>query len=320
MPRLLHTYIKNFQFFPKSAIYDDDAKYRISEFNRHVATLYFIVRTKKASFIPSTFGADKDFAFRGIIDVGGYKLPIRFSTVEMLHQSPEVKMHFPSCDEFAEYCMRQWQDPSHPDLTSRQKYVEKARVDLAKSTPTKLVVECPVRYSITREHIGETVLSPYQLINLANLVFPAPLEVLYIGKSNDDTWKRIYNHNKWGLIEEHRSEADELLVYFMEIDKSSIADDRLNGVRAIVRNESELSVEDATIATEAALINYFIKEKKFNDQHVGSDITRTGAITTGVKSRGYTDLVVECKLDGSFGVLGTPSTGYKRQHLVEFSL
>lgn len=216
--------------------------------------------------------------------------------------------------------MSEWQDPDRPYLTSRQKYEENACVDLVKSMPTKLIVECPVKYSITREHNGETVLSPYQLINLANLAFPAPLEVLYIGKSNDDTWKRIYNHNKWGLIEEHRSEADELLVYFMEIDKVSIAGDRLNGARAIVRNESELSVEDATIATEAALINYFIKEKKFNDQHVGSDITRTRAIATGVKSRGYTGLVVECNLDGSFGVLGTPSTGYKRRHLVEFSL
>ena len=107
------------------------------------------------------------------------------------------------------------------------------------------------------------------------------------------------------MIEEHRDETDELLVYFMEIDKSSIAEDSLNGVRVIVRDEAELSVQDATVATEAALINYFIKEKRFNDHHVASDITRSKTIVNAVKSRGYTDLVVECKLEGSFGVLGT---------------
>jgi hypothetical protein len=320
MAKILSTYVKNYQFFPKSAIYDDDAEFRISEFNRHTATLYFLVRTKKATFVPRSFSTDENFSFHGLIDVAGKRFPIRFSTVEMMYQAPQVKAHFANMEEFAEYSMRQWGDPSNLKLTSRQKYAAKAQVDLAKSTPAKLVVECPVRYSMTREHVGETVLSPYQLINLYNPDYPAPLEILYIGKSNDDTWKRIYNHNKWGLIEEHRDESQDLLVYFLEIDKVSIVDNHVDSLRTIVRTNTDVSVEEATVASEAALINYFIKEKKFNDQHVGSDIAKSKAIIDGVKSRGYTDLVVECKLDGTFGVLGTPSTPHSRNHHVEFVL
>ncbi|MCL2657574.1 MAG: hypothetical protein FWD62_09160 [Betaproteobacteria bacterium] len=312
--------MKNFQFFPKSSIYDDDAKYRISEFNRHVATLYFIVRTKKACFLPATFSVGLDYSFRGVIDIAGHQLPIQFSCVDILFQTPDVQKAFSTCNEFVEYCMRQWKDPARPNLSSSEKYAAKAYVDANRSTANKLVIECPVKYSITREHIGEVVLSPYQLINLADANFPAPLEIIYIGKSNDDTWKRIYNHNKWGLIDEHRDETEELLVYFLEIDKSCIVDQNFNGFRVIARDESALSVEDATVATEAVLINYFVKEKKFNNHHVGSDVAKSDTIVDKVKARGYTDLAVECELEGPFGVIGTHSSGFKHRHSVHHKL
>lgn len=318
--KILSTYAKNFQFFPKSSIYDDDARYRISEFNRHVATLYFIVRTKKARFLPGSFKVGTDYFFRGVIDIAGHQLPIQFSCVDMLFQAPGVQEAFPTQNDFVDYCMRQWQDRVHPHLTSSQKYAAKALVDKNRSTENRLIVDCPVKCIITKENVGEVVLSPYQLINLAVANYPTALEILYIGKSNDDTWKRIYNHNKWGLIEENRDETEELLVYFLEIDKSTILDQNLKGLRVIARDESELTVEDATVATEAAFINYFVKEKKFNDQHVGSDIAKSDTIINRVKSRGYTDLVVECELEGPFGVIGTHSSGFNRRHSVQYKL
>lgn len=318
--KILSTYVKNFQFFPKSSIYDDDAKYRISEFNRHVATLYLIVRTKKVRFLPETFRVGADYSFLGLVDIAGNQHPIQFSCVDILFKHPDIKKNFRTREDFIEFCMRQWHDSARPYLTSSQKYAEEAFVDTEKSKANRLVVECPVRRSITKEQIGEVILSPYHLLNTANTACLAPLEIIYIGKSNDDTWKRIYNHNKWGLIEEHKDESEELLVYFLEIDKSSIVDHSVNGFRMIARDESELSIEDATVATEAALINYFVKEKKFNDQHVGSDITKSETIIKRVKSRGYTDLVVECDLEGPFGVLGTKSSGFSRRHSVEYKL
>lgn len=318
--KILSTYVKNFQLFPKSSIYDDDAKHRISEFNRHVATLYFIVRTKKARFLPESFKVETDYFFRGIIDIAGHQLSIKFSWVDMLFQAPDIQKAFLTRDEFVDYCMSQWQDPIHPHLKSNQKYAAKAFVDIKRSAENRLVIDCPVKCAITKERVGEVALSPYQLINISNVNYPAALEILYIGKSNDDTWRRIYNHNKWGLIEENRDETEELLVYFLEIDKSTILDQYLNGTRVITRDESELTVEDATVATEAALINYFVKEKKFNDQHVGSEISKSDTIINRVKSRGYTDLVVECELEGSFGVIGTQSSGFNRRYFVSYKL
>jgi len=123
--KTLHTYVNNFQFFPKSSIYDDDARNRISEFNRHIATLYYIVRTKKLSFIPSSFRVMPDFTFLGSVIVDKAEYPVRFSTVELLYAKPELRKAFPSIQELTEYCMSKWGDLSAPNLTSRSCVIRK---------------------------------------------------------------------------------------------------------------------------------------------------------------------------------------------------
>ena len=50
MKKYFQTFVKKYQVIPKSSIYDEYAKHLISEFNKHEATLYFIVKTKKVSF------------------------------------------------------------------------------------------------------------------------------------------------------------------------------------------------------------------------------------------------------------------------------
>ncbi|MET3124253.1 hypothetical protein AAKU67_003868 [Oxalobacteraceae bacterium GrIS 2.11] len=115
MSKMLSTYVKNFQFFPKSAIYDEDAKYRINKFNQSTATLYFIVRTKKARLQPSTFRLTGDHYFDGIIEVGDRQVPTRFSCVDMMFQYKELNEKFKSCENFFDYCMNQWGDKNRPD-------------------------------------------------------------------------------------------------------------------------------------------------------------------------------------------------------------
>lgn len=320
MSKTLHTHIKKFQLFPKSAIYDEDAKYRISEFNRHEATLYFIVRTTKASFLPNTFRLAGEYLLSVEIDVGGTRNLVEFSTADMLHSYPEIAKRFKTVKEFGDYCMNQWRDPNRPNLSGAQKYAEKISVDMNRSTSEKLILDCPLKFSVTKEHNGSTTLSPYQLLNINDIQYPDKLEILYIGKSNDDTWQRIYNHNKWGLIEEHRDRAkEELLIYFLEVDRSQID---LKGTKDFIfvdRRPSELSLLDVTLATEAALINFFIKDKKFNDKHVGSDIRKTDAIAR-VKAQGYADMLVEVGLDGPFGGVGAYSAGFAEHHLAFYEL
>jgi len=261
-----------------------------------------------------------DFTFLGSVIVDKAEYPVRFSTVELLYAKPELRKAFPSIQELTEYCMSKWGDLSAPNLTSAEKYAAKASIS-SRSSEEKLIVDCPIRYCLTREHIGDTEIFPYQLVNLKGMKILSPLEILYIGKSNDDTWDRIYNHNKWGLVEEHRNESEDLLVYFLEIETSKLVETMSkNSVPIITRDKSELSIESATSATEAALINYFIKEKRFNIEHVGSDLSKTKSIVDNVKSLGYDRIIVESNLVGPFGKLGTSATGYKWAHKAVYEL
>lgn len=319
MKKLLHTYIKNFQFFPKSAIYDDDARYRISEFNQHIATLYFIIKTKKVSFIPDTFHPGENYTFSGKLKIGEAHIDITFSTASMLYDFAPIKDNFKTIDAFTDYCMDQWQDPSRPYLSNSEKYAAKTTIDNSKSNENKLVINCMLQHAFTNGRMPEVTVNPYQLISMQDLKCLAPLEIIYIGKSNDDTWNRIYNHNKWGLIEEHRMITDELLIYFLEIDKSFIKIDDINDFKLIHRDESELSIEVATKATEAAFINYFIKHKKFNDHHVNVDITKNKTFSEDLKDAGYNELVAEVSLDSPFGVIGTTDSGYSDYHKTNYS-
>lgn len=320
MEKILHTYVKNFQFFPKSAIYDEDSQLRISDFNRHTATLYFIVKTKKVNLLPSTFHVASDYTFCGQIAIEDKKYELSFSPADMLYRFPKLQEKFESIADFTDFCMNQWRDESRPKLSNPQKYAEWADVDIKKSSSGKLVIKCPLQKSITQTRNPYITLSPYQLVNYSETQCLAPLEIIYIGKCNDDTWQRIYNHNKWGLIEEFRDDSTEdLLVYFLEIDKSFVDKTSIGSMSFIHRDESELSIKDATLATEAVLINYFIKQKKFNVQHVGTDITKSDLILEKVKSKGYTGMAVEVGVDGPFGKLGTTDVGYCDYHLAQFT-
>jgi hypothetical protein len=319
LEKILHTYVKKFQFFPKSSIYDDDAKYRISEFNRHQATLYFIVRTKKVSFLPKSFEIGRNYTIRGKVEVAGKSHAVAFDTARMLHGQQLLKEKFKTVTELTDYCMKQWGGPAAAGMSNDQKYIEVSHVNVENSTADKLAIRCALYHSISQGRMPEMRIGIHQIINAFDVDCLQPLEILYIGKSNDDTWRRIYDHNKWGLLTEHVKQDDEFLVYFLEIDKSFLNHESIEGFSFIHRDESELSIETATEATEAALINYFIKHKKFNKEFVDSDITKTDLISKKVKGAGYTGLLAEVGLDGVFGKVGTADVGFRDHHMVQYT-
>ena len=214
--------------------------------------------------------------------------------------------------------MSDWKIEKEPNLSNEKKYTAIAHVNTAKSSEERLVINCPLGVSLAKGKGGQIIVTPYQLIMFFDIDCLEELEIIYIGKSNDNLWRRIYNHNKWGVIEEHRDQATEdLIVYFMQIEPSAVDIGFMNRAVFIQRQEANISIEDATLATEAVLISHFISEKRFNSNHVGLEIKDIQLIQTKLKSIGFSDICVEVDLDGLFGVLGTKKAGYKRSHRIE---
>lgn len=319
MKKFYHSYIKKFQFIPKSTLYNEEQKSLISYFNQHEATLYFIVKTPKISLNPESFEIDDNYNLSGEISIGSNETKkIKFNAVEMLYQMPELKEHFPSLDSFCNTYMNLYDDL----LTSNNlKYQQLASIDLNDSDNAKLRLHCPIVQAITQGEGSYYDFRIYQVLNYFNIDILGDLQILYIGKSNDNTWKRLYNHNKWGFLEEHRDQSKEdFLVYFLQLDDSKINLSNNNSLTVIHRDndDNNISLEDATKITEATFINHFIKVKKFNKEMVNIDLSKWDFIKNKLVSNGYTDVVVELYLDGVFGKLGTVDTGYVDYHKIEY--
>lgn len=317
MKKYFLSHIKKYQIFPKRSIYGDYAKNLISEFNKHEATLYFLVKTKKVTFLPESFRAIGNYCFIGFLEVAGKKHEIIFNAAKMHYDNKQISKRFASVEDFCNFSMKEWRNEKFPNLKNDEKYASIAYVDLNESSPNQIVINCPLGRKISGSDT-KIIVTPYQLIMFFDIDCLSDLEILYIGKSNDNTWKRIYNHNKWGLVDENVLPDEEIIVYFLQLDKSDVdMGDFGNSVFFMRKQESEVPIEDATIAIEAAMISHFIESKKFNDHHVGKELGKIDVIQSKLKSKGYTDLVVEVSLDGLFGVLGTKKTGFGGYHKIE---
>lgn len=320
MKKAFHGYIDKYQFFTKTGIYDEHNKYRISEFNRHKATLYFIVRTPKVKFLPKTFRIVSNYCIEGKLEINGKKTEIIFNAAKIWYKLKEAQAKFDDIDDFTDHCMSQWGGPDLKGFTNSQKYAAASNIDTQKSDENYLRINCAIATSVSKGKQKEIIITPYQLINYFDMDCLEELEIIYIGKSNDDTWKRIYNHNKWGIIEEFRDNQDELLVYFMSLDKSSVHRGNYGQVNINSRQESELKIEDATKVMEASMIIHFMNEKKYNIEHVGKDISKVKSVRDELIAKGYDKIIVEVSLDGLFGLLGSssiPSAGY---HKIEYEI
>jgi len=320
LSKAFHGYIDKYQFFPKSSIYDEFNKERVSEFNRHSATLYFIVKTPKVKFIIDSFEIVDNFCIRGSFLIDDKTIDVIFNAAKIWFDAPVIKEKFKDIDKFTDYCMSQWGGPEIEGASNAEKYISSSEINLDKSNENYLRINCALSTALSNGKNKELILTPYQLINFFEMDCLGNLEIIYIGKSNDDTWRRIYNHNKWGLIEEFHESTDELLIYFMSLDKSYIENQQLDGLNVTHRNESELSIEDATNIMEASMIIHFMKEKKFNIELVGSNISTIKSVKEELLPNNYNKILVEVSLDGLFGYLGSPSIEASNNHKIEYEI
>jgi hypothetical protein len=88
------------------------------------------------------------------------------------------------------------------------------------------------------------------------------VEVLYVGKSTDNTLKRLQNHNKWGEITTDLGTDEVAIVYFMEIEESLFSRTSVGPVTFLSSTRDEdIDRDSAALITEAALIKHFSRTR-----------------------------------------------------------
>lgn len=271
-----------------------------------------------ARFIPESFRVSEGFSFLGKISVQGKAHDVRINMAYFFWQIPKFFRQFSSYQEFGRYCMSRWRPVGRGHLKSDEKYAVTSSVMLNKSSGDRLVIDCAIAKTLSGR--GETVLNPYQLANAFDMNFLGPLEIAYIGRTCDGAWNRLYNHNKWGLIEDRRGVEEELLVYFMQLDCSEITSLEATDYLFVKNDHSPLPVRHVTEVTEAALIAHFMCDEGYNVKLVGADIRKTRAAKNVLRGCGYDSLVCEVKLESPLGRIGTKAVGMWGHHQIEYEI
>src|SRR5215211_6692474 len=102
------------------------------------------------------------------------------------------------------------------------------------SSTRLLAVGLPLRHSIQLRF--RDTLYVYQAINFFELPGPK-LDIIYVGSSLSNTFKRLHRHEKWGRMQAEKKRNEDILVYFAELEGDALRYESANGFSLISHNQ-----------------------------------------------------------------------------------
>ncbi|MCX5876486.1 MAG: hypothetical protein NT087_09405 [Deltaproteobacteria bacterium] len=311
MRHTFHTYIKKYQAVRPERLYGDFRDYTETAFTTDDASLYFVVKCMAAEWLPHTFVVSDDYRLSGLIRVDQKEHEVFLDMAAFWFAMPKMQELFQTKSAMADYFMTRSKALAGQSLQNEQKYRQATYISLEASDSEKLVVECELWRNMNKDRQSLTEIYVYQAINFFDLPGPK-LNVIYIGSSITNTFKRLYKHEKWGRMQAEKKRNEDILVYFAELEGDAIQHESANGLSLLARNEHGVSNEDETLITEMALINYF--KPQYNWLHKDRDISYSERVERALKKADFNEVTVELILEGPLGALGTPHTGTYGSH------
>lgn len=320
---LFNAYIDEFHVVDKDTMFNELSKGRFTDFHKKKASVYFLAKTRRVTFLPKSFAIEADFCLSGKVKIGNRVEAVRFNIAKMLFEASGVKTHFASWEDWATEVMSGWDVKDAQNLSASEMYRRFSSIDIELSSDAYLYIDCKLLQGIRGgDPKVRSVVNPIQLAHMFDWSVFDDIEVLYIGKSKGNVLNRTVNHNKWGAITSAVKEDEMVLVYFMNIAHSPMAKivpfHMLRVVGAMC--DDALDRDAVCVITEAALIKHFFKKKGFNEQVVTQPIEEVAKLKEVLVDRGYTGVLVSVRLEGPLGVLGTDVTGYHNHHVARFML
>lgn len=273
MPKTFHTYIKKYQAVRPERLYGDFRNYTETAFTTDDASIYFIVKCMAVEWLPETFVVGDNYSLRGRIRVDGKEHDVSLDMAAFWFAMPQMQKHFSVKDQMCEYFMARSRAAAGLSVPSTVKYQRGTSINVMASDTEKLVVECELCRNMSREGRAQTEIYVYQAINFFNLPGPK-LDIIYIGSSVSNAFKRLYKHDKWGRMQAEKRRNEDLLVYFAELEGDAFQHESVEGFALIARNDHGVNIEDEIFITEMALINYF--KPRYNELHKERDISHSG--------------------------------------------
>jgi hypothetical protein len=320
---VFNAHIDEYHVVDKDTLFDDLYKGRFTDFHRTKASVYFLAKTRRVSFLPNTFVIESGFCLSGKVQIGKRIEAVRFNVAKILFESSGATTHFTSWEHWAAEAMSEWEVKGASSLSSDEMYRGFSSIDLQLSSGAYLYIDCKLLQAAKGGDLrARTVVNPVQLSHMFDWDVFDDIEVLYVGKSKGSVLNRTMNHNKWGAITSTVKPDEMVLVYFMNVSHGPLAKFVPHHMFTIVGgvSDDELDPDAVSVITEAALIKHFFKEKRFNEQVVTQPIEEVAMVKKMLVERGYTGVQVAVQLEGPLGVLGTDVAGYHNRHVACYSL
>jgi len=171
MSKIFHTYIKKYQFHPFELLFDDSVReYIKTEYTEKTSTLYAIVETDKACFLPQTFLFDENFCANGKIKVLGVEHNVSLNIPKTLYESESelsdsLQNNFRRIEDFTDYCMEQYKNNEGEKVTSGALYKLLATIDKQSSSAKTMYSNCPLWNILTNSEEQLAQYNVYQMIN-----------------------------------------------------------------------------------------------------------------------------------------------------------
>lgn len=313
--RIFHAYIREYQVIDQHTLFSPFAKAHFGAFHKERSTVYLIAKTKRLVFHPESFSVGANYCIEGEVTFGRNRDRVIFNVAKILFEQYAPKGRWNDWKTWADAAMRVWQSRDEPDAQGASLYRICTNIDLRQSTTDELYVDCKLFQSKDGNEDRRVILRATQLASRFDWYLRDEIEILYVGKSTNDTLRRLRNHDKWGEITSDLGPDEVAVIYFMEVEASLFSRTSKGPVTFVssIRDE-EIDRDSVALITEAALIKHFFSGKKYNRQVVGQELAGVKAVRENLLNRGYSAIQIELELEGAFGILGTSKAGYVRRH------
>jgi len=255
------------------------------------AKLYSIVQTNRMYVNFDSFSIDKNYNISLNVHINNKLKVVKFNLMEYYFESYEN--YFKSLDSFINFLEKQIMKLEYfkQNIISKNEIYKFINIIEDYSYSSVICIKCPFDYILCNGEYDSVFMNIYRILNHFNIKnIRDDLEMIYIGKSLDDTLQRLRTHEKWSEVHtkdrKNPNNDYDYLVYMFNFKQDDI--DFTNIFSPI--KDSNYKIEDIVDNLETALISHF--KPMLNKKKIDIDFPNSEFVKKELKNNGYDGLII----------------------------
>jgi len=319
MKKVLRLTITKYHFAIQEELNDDIAMKALKG-NKEIKStkLYSIVQTNRMYVNFNSFSVDKDYNISLNIHINKKLKILKFNLMKYYFELH--KKSFENLDFFIKYL---------EDQVLKIKYFEKNNISKNEiykfinilkdySYSSVICLRCPFDYVLSNYQYDAVSLNIYRILNHFNIKnIRDDLEIIYIGKSLDDTLQRLKTHEKWSEVQtkdrKNPNNDYDYLVYMFNFTQDDI--DFTNILNLI--KDSTYNVKDIVDNLETALISHY--KPMLNKNKKDINFQNSEFVKKELKDNGYDGLIIYKDMKDNT-LMADIKTSHKKEEKIDIFL